>query len=95
MKLALLESIGLGLLATTVVVSGVWVAAAQHEARRLFVELEELKREKDRLEVDWGRLQIEQSTFATHSRIETLARERLALGPPRDDQLVIVVEGSQ
>jgi cell division protein FtsL len=61
----------------------------------LFAELEELKRETDRLEIDWGRLQIEQSTFATHPRVETLARERLALAPPRETQIVILARPEQ
>jgi cell division protein FtsL len=42
--------------------------------------------------LDWGRLQIEQSTLATHPRIEALARERLALDAPTDAQVRIVVE---
>jgi cell division protein FtsL len=77
-------------LAAAVVGSGLWVVAAKHDARQLFAELEELKRETDRLEIDWGRLQIEQSTFANHPRVETLARDRLAMAPPRQSQIVII-----
>jgi cell division protein FtsL len=78
------------LLAAAVTASGVWVTDAKHRARQLFVELEELNQEQDRLQIDWGRLQIEQSTYATHPRIEALARERLHLTNPVDDQLVVV-----
>ena len=78
------------LLAAAVAASGVWVTDAKHRARQLFVELEELNREQDELQIDWGRLQIEQSTWATHPRIEALARERLHLTNPVDDQLVVV-----
>lgn len=80
------------LLAAAVTASGVWVTGAKHRARQLFVELEELNREQDRLQIDWGRLQIEQGTVATHPRIESLARERLHLINPADDQLVVVRE---
>jgi cell division protein FtsL len=80
------------LLAAAVTASGVWVTGAKHRARQLFVELEELNREQDRLQIDWGRLQIEQSTWATHPRIESLARERLQLTTPADEQLVVVRE---
>ena len=69
-------------LAVAVVISGVWVIEAKHQSRQLFVELEALNRERDRLQVDWGRLQLEQSTWATHPRIESLARERLSLDRP-------------
>jgi cell division protein FtsL len=79
-------------LAASVVGSGVWVVKAKHEARSLFAELQELEREHDRLQIDWGRLQIEQSMRATHSRIESLARERLDLDEPSDAQVRIVVE---
>jgi cell division protein FtsL len=92
MKPQLLELLAVVVLAVSVVASGVWVVEAKYESRQLFAELQELKREQDRLQIDWGRLQIEQSTLATHPRIETLARERLALDAPTDAQVRIVVE---
>jgi cell division protein FtsL len=79
-------------LAAGVTVSGVWIVRAEHQSRQLFIRTEALSREQDQLEIDWGRLQIEQSTYATHPRIESLARERLDLTVPNDDQLVVVVE---
>jgi len=82
-------------LAVSVVGSGLLLIRAEHDARRLFIELEELNREHDRLQVDWGRLQIEQSTWATHSRIESLARERLLLGAPEPEQIVVVAGPAQ
>jgi len=78
------------LLAAAVTASGIWVTDAKHRARQLFVELEGLNQEQDQLQIDWGRLQIEQSTWATHPRIEALARERLHLTNPADEQLVVV-----
>lgn len=90
MKLDWTECVAVAVLAASVVGSGLMVVAAKHEARQLFAELEELKRETDRLEIDWGRLQIEQSTFATHPRVETLARDRLELKPPSDAQVVVI-----
>jgi cell division protein FtsL len=88
----LLELGAVLLLAAGATASGAWVTGAKHRARQLFVELEELNREQDRLQIDWGRLQIEQSTWSTHPRIESLARERLHLTSPSDVQLVVVVE---
>ena len=79
-------------LANVVVGSGIWVVLAKHESRQLFAEIEELKREQDRLQIDWGRLRLEQSAWATHSRIETLARERMNLAPPTDQRVVIIAE---
>lgn len=81
-----------GAVAIGVVGSGVWVVQAKHESRQLFVELEELKREQDRLQVDWGRLRIEQSTLATHPRIESVARGELELEEPTEAQVVVLAE---
>ncbi|HXS78889.1 MAG TPA: cell division protein FtsL [Gammaproteobacteria bacterium] len=79
-------------LAAGVVASGIWIVEVEHRSRQLFIENEALNRELDRLQTDWGRLQIEQGTYATHSRIEGLARQRLQLTVPSGDQLVVVVE---
>jgi cell division protein FtsL len=79
-------------LAALVVASGIWIVEVEHRSRQLFIENEALNRELDRLQTDWGRLQIEQGTYATHSRIEALVRQRLDLTVPSGDQLVVVVE---
>ena len=79
-------------LAAAVVVSAVWVIKTKHESRQLFVELESLNRERDRLQVDWGRLQLEESTWGTHARVETLAMGPLSLRRPAPEQVVVVAE---
>jgi cell division protein FtsL len=90
-----LEIAGVLALAAGVVASGVWIVEVEHRSRQLFIETEELNRELDRLQTHWGRLQIEQGMYATHSRIEALARDRLQLTVPSDDQLVVVLEPAQ
>jgi cell division protein FtsL len=92
MKKEAIELAGVLALAAAVVASGVWIVDAEHRSRQLFVAAEEQARELDRLQVDWGRLQIEQSTYATPSHIETLARQRLRLTEPDDDALVVVFD---
>jgi cell division protein FtsL len=87
-----LDVAGVLVLAACVVASGIWIVNVEHRSRQLFIETERLNRELDGLQVDWGRLQIEQGTFATHSRIEAFGREKLQLTVPSDDQLVVVVE---
>jgi cell division protein FtsL len=88
----LLGVVGVLLLAASVVGSGIWIVSVEHRSRQLFIEAERLNRELDQIQIDWGRLQIEQSTYAQHSRIESLARQRLRLTEPADDQLVVVFE---
>ena len=92
MSKQLLEVAGVLALAACVVASGIWIVEIEHRSRQLIIEAESLNRELDRLQVEWGRLQIEQGMYATHSRIEPLVRQRLQLTEPSDDQLVVVVE---
>lgn len=80
-----------GLLALLVLGSAVGVVFARHEARRLFIELQQLTAERDRLNIDWGRLQIEHSTWASPGRVEQIARERLRMREP-DPVAVVIVE---
>ena len=77
-------------LAFAVLVSALAGVYAKHKSRKLFVELQSLVVERDRLEMDWGRLQIEQSTQANHARVERLARERLDMRTPTGDDVKLV-----
>lgn len=77
-----------------VVASSLGVVASQHKARKLYTELEREQQRMRQLEVEWGQLQIEQSTWAAHARVEKIARERLAMRPPVAGQM-IAVEGRQ
>jgi len=80
------------LLAGAVLVSALAQVTAKHQARQLFVELERLKGERDQLQIEWGQLQLEQSTWATHARTENLGRGELALVIPTPQEVVLVAE---
>ena len=77
-------------LAFLVLASSLGVVYAKHQSRKLFVELDTLKKERDEMNVEWGRLQLEQSTLATHSRIEQTAKKRLNMVTPEYEQVLIV-----
>jgi cell division protein FtsL len=62
----------------------------KHESRRLFIELESLTDERDRLNIEWGQLQIEQSTWATHARIEKVATDDLLLVRPDSSEIFVI-----
>lgn len=85
------SSILAALTAAAVVASALAVVYSQHRSRERFAQLQELEDEKARLETRWGRLQLEQSTWATHGRVERLARERLDMRLPDFDRAEIVV----
>ncbi len=74
----------------SVVASALVLVEAKHAARKLFAELQQLEAERDQLDIDWGRLQIEQSTWATHGRVERLAREKLDMRLAEPEEIVIV-----
>lgn len=77
-------------LALVVLASSLGVVYAKHQSRKLFIELDTLKKERDEMNVEWGRLQLEQSTLATHGRIERNAKERLDMVTPEYKQVLIV-----
>lgn len=76
--------------ATVCVVSSLALIYTKHEARKLFVELEQLTAERDRLNIEWGQLQIEQSTWATHARIERVAADELSLVRPKPEEIYVI-----
>nr|VFK51675.1 MAG: cell division protein FtsL [Candidatus Kentron sp. TUN]VFK52308.1 MAG: cell division protein FtsL [Candidatus Kentron sp. TUN]VFK52734.1 MAG: cell division protein FtsL [Candidatus Kentron sp. TUN] len=79
---------GLGL---AVLVSSVGVVYVKHINRTLFIELQRLERERDAMEVEWGKLSLEQSTWGTHDRVERIAKEQLHLIIPPVDSVILVM----
>ena len=79
-----------GLLSLAVVASAVGLVTVKHHSRRLFVESQELLREQDRLNVEWNMLQLEQAAWATHGRIEQVAREKLKMRMPGRHDVIIL-----
>jgi len=78
-----------------VMVSAVGVIAAKHESRKRFVALQTLEKARDEMNVEWGQLQLEQGTWATHSRVERIAREKLRMVNPEMETVVIVKQAAQ
>jgi cell division protein FtsL len=82
------------LLAVAAVLCALLLITSQHKARKLFNELELEQEKTKQLDVEWGQLQLEQSTWAAPSRVEKLARERLhMLNPDPRRTAVIPVTG--
>ena len=54
------------------------------------MELEQLTHERDELNIEWGQLQIEQSTWAQHARIEQVATEDLSLVRPEATEIFVI-----
>jgi len=73
-----------------VMVTSVGVVYSKHQARKLFVELQALGNERDNMDIEWGQLQLEQSTLTTHGQVERAARDQLGMVNLSADNMVIV-----
>jgi cell division protein FtsL len=79
-------------LLVAVLISAIQVVLAQHNSRKYFVEIQDLEKQGDELNEVWGKLQLEQSTWATDDRVEKLARSKLAMIEPELESLVLIVK---
>ncbi len=52
---------------------------AQHQARKLFIALEKEQETAKQLDIEWDQLQLDQSTWAMHARVERIATDQLAM----------------
>lgn len=68
-------------------ISALQIILAQHEARKLFVEIQSLEKTRNTLNEEWGRLQLEQSAWATDDRIESEAKTNLAMKVPQENNI--------
>lgn len=78
------------ILAVILVICALAVVTARHQARKLFIELQAVQKKSRDLDVEWGRLQLEQSTWAMHSRIEQIAHDQLRMSVPGPKQIRVI-----
>ena len=67
------------------------LVTSQHKARKLFNELQQEQERAKQLDVEWGQLQLEQSTWAMHARVEKIARDRLHMSIPDAKRTQVVM----
>lgn len=72
------------------VASAIAVVYARHQHRLQFVALDKLTKVRDELNIDFGRLQLEQATWAESNRIDQVARNRLGMVFPQADEIVVI-----
>ena len=70
--------------------SAIGVVFARHEHRQLFIQLSKLEKARDELNIEFGRLQLEQATWAESNRIDQVARTRLGMVFPEIVDIVVV-----
>ena len=76
------------LLLTLVLGSALTVIYVKHQSQVLFADLRSVQKQQDQQIIEWGRLQLQNSTLATHSNVESRARKDLKMRLPQDVELV-------
>ena len=67
------------------------VVTSQHQARKLYFELEQQQELAKKYQTEFGQLQLEQSTWAMHSRIEDLAAKKLNMQVPDAKRIQVIL----
>jgi cell division protein FtsL len=80
----------LSVLWLVVLASAAGVIYSRHRARELFVRLEKLNADRDALEMEWGRLQLEQSAWSSNAFVERVANTKLQMNLPQQRDVRIV-----
>ena len=80
----------LGLLILANVATALLVVRDRHEHRQAFIALSKLERARDELNIEFGRLQLEQATWAESNRVDQVARARLGMVFPRTADIVVL-----
>lgn len=73
--------------------SALGLVNSQHKARKLYIELEQLSQAAKQYEQEYGQLQLEQSTWAMHSRVEMIATQTLQMQVPDAKRVQVVTPG--
>lgn len=77
-------------LTSLIFISSISVIYVKHNSRKIFSELNELQASRDKMDVEWGQLQLEQSTWATHGRIERIARKKIRMSVPEYQDVIFI-----
>lgn len=78
------------MLLVAAIASAVAVVHKRHQHRQLFVQLSRLEHQRDELNIEFGRLQLEQATLTQAGRVDQLARTRIGMKFPEAADIVVV-----
>jgi cell division protein FtsL len=72
------------------VVSALAIVETRQRHRQLFVQSTRLQKARAELNIEFGRLQLEQATWAESNRIDQVARDRLGMKFPEGNDIVVI-----
>jgi len=79
------------LLVILLITTAIGMVYTKHKNRKLFIELQSLQLERDDMNTEWGKLQLEQATWGAHGRIEQFARKKLRMDLPGSGEVIMVM----
>jgi cell division protein FtsL len=88
--MSLRAAIAMTILLGAVIASAIGVVYSIQQSRELFVELTKLGNERDDLNFEFGRLELEQATWAENNRVDQIARGRLGMVSPNPAETVVI-----
>ena len=62
---------------SALIVSALALIYSQHQSRQLTTQLQQLSQQQIELDVEWGKLLLEQGAWSSHAHLESVARKRL------------------
>lgn len=77
-------------LSVAVIASAIGVVWSRHQHRQAYIALSTLENERDELNIEFGRLQLEQATWSEANRIEQVAGARIGMKFPTDEDIVVL-----
>jgi cell division protein FtsL len=85
-----LRAFTIAILIVAVLGSGIAVVYARQQHRQAYIELNRLVKQRDEINLEFSRLQLEQATWAETNRIEQVATQRLGMISPQGDGVVVL-----
>lgn len=80
----------IAILIVAIMGTAIGVIYSKHQTRKVFVNLQKLHKQIDELDIEWGQLQLEQSAWSSHGRIEKVARKKLQMTLPKADEVLYI-----
>ena len=78
------------ILFAAVILVSIAVVQTRHESRQRFAQLQVQQAERDALNIEWGKLLLEEGAWSQHRRVEIMARNRLDMNTPEAADIRVV-----
>ncbi|WP_373506610.1 cell division protein FtsL [Thiocapsa sp.] len=79
-------------LVLAVTLSAIAVVYTKYQTRIHFSQLQDLRAQRDAVDVEWNRLRLEEAALSTHVRVERKARDQLGMFNPRFEDILLIEE---